>query len=142
MVNEIIPNQMPTDPATQDSLNAAAKAWRVPYWDWAAHNEVPILCQNKNIDVTTKFGTATIKNPMYQYDLPAGKTFGTMGPGSNQNYVLKSADGFAVSLLNTKTSHLTEFVNSGSSPLLPEDAPRPFRKTLRLFKQAPSTTRK
>ncbi|KAI9868865.1 MAG: hypothetical protein M1813_004716 [Trichoglossum hirsutum] len=95
MVNKIIPDDMPEDQTTQDSLKAAAKAWRFPYWDWAAHNEVPILCQNQSVGVYTKAGPATIKNPMYQYDLPPGKTFGTMGPPSNQNYVLRSADGFA-----------------------------------------------
>jgi tyrosinase len=91
MVNEIIPNQMATD--KQDSLKAAAKAWRLPYWDWAVNNEVPLLAQNESIEVSTKLGTAKIKNPLYQYDLPKGKTFGTMGPASNQTYVLISADG-------------------------------------------------
>ncbi|KAI9783412.1 MAG: hypothetical protein M1839_003947 [Geoglossum umbratile] len=93
MVSEVIPNQMPSDEETQASLMAAAKAWRLPYWDWAVHNEVPLLAQTPDIEVSTKLGPSMIKNPLYQYDLPQGKTFGTMGPDSNQNYVLKSADG-------------------------------------------------
>jgi hypothetical protein len=92
MVNEIIPKQMPTD--KHESLLDAAKAWRLPYWDWAANNEVPLLAQNEHIEVYTASGTGTINNPLYRYDLPKGKTFGTMGPASNQTYVLTSADGF------------------------------------------------
>jgi hypothetical protein len=102
MVNEIIPNQMATDKKTQDLLKAAAKAWRLPYWDWAVNNNVPLLAQNEYIEVSTKLGTAKIKNPLYQYDLPKGKTFGTMGPASNQTYVLISADGVPASISNAK----------------------------------------
>ncbi|KAI1255790.1 hypothetical protein MGN70_002530 [Eutypa lata] len=98
MVNEIIPNQMPSDDKTQDSLKTAAKAWRLPYWDWAANNEVPLLAQDQEIEVFTKFGTAKIKNALYQYNLPQGKTFGTMGPASNQTYTLVSADGVPASI--------------------------------------------
>ncbi|KAK7753992.1 hypothetical protein SLS62_004091 [Diatrype stigma] len=94
MVNEVIPNQMPSNDKTQDSLKAAAKAWRLPYWDWAVNNEVPLLAQDKEIEVFTKFGIGKIRNAMYQYNLPEGKTFGTMGPTSNQTYVLTSADRF------------------------------------------------
>ncbi|EMR68281.1 putative tyrosinase precursor protein [Eutypa lata UCREL1] len=100
MVNEIIPNQMPSDDKTQDSLKTAAKAWRLPYWDWAANNEVPLLAQDQEIEVFTKFGTAKIKNALYQYNLPQGKTFGTMGPASNQTYTLVSADGVPASTVD------------------------------------------
>lgn len=97
MINEIIPNQMPTDTATQKELIQAADAWRFPYWDWAAHSTVPLLAKTPEIEVQTKFGTSKIKNPLYQYVLPKGKTFGTMGPDDNQTYVVTSADGSPVS---------------------------------------------
>ena len=82
----------------KDELEDAAKAWRLPYWDWAVNNEVPLLAQEELIEVSTKFGTAKIKNPLYQYDLPKGKTFGTMGPAANQTYVPTSADGVPASI--------------------------------------------
>lgn len=97
MVNEIIPNQMDEN---DQKIKDAAEAWRLPYWDWAANNEVPLLAQEEVVQVTTKFGTSPIKNPLYQYDLPKGKTFGTMGPPSNQIYALISADGVPVSISN------------------------------------------
>lgn len=140
MVNEIIPKQMASD--EQDSLMAAANSWRLPYWDWAVHNEVPLLAQDELVEVTTKFGTIKIKNPLYQYDLPKGKTFGTMGPPSNQTYTLISADGVPASISNAKTGHLTNIVDSGNFRLLLEDAPQISVKILPLFKQASSTTLK
>lgn len=115
MVNEIIPNQMPTDETTQDSLKAAAKAWRLPYWDWAVNNEVPLLAQDQEIEVSTRFGTAKIKNALYQYNLPQGKTFGTMGPASNQTYALISADGVPASISNTKSDILLTSWTVGAS---------------------------
>lgn len=104
MVNNIIPTQMYEKDHVE--LEAAAKAWRLPYWDWAANNQVPLLAQEKEVQVTTKFGTSPIKNPLYQYDLPEGKTFGTMGPPSNQTYVLTSADGLPASISNEKSEIL------------------------------------
>jgi hypothetical protein len=94
MINEVIPNQIAVD--QQPAMLKAAAQWRMPYWDWAANNEVPVLAQNPTIQVQTVAGTSTIKNPLYSFNLPQGKTFGTMGPNSNQNYVVTSADGFPV----------------------------------------------
>lgn len=115
MVNEIIPNQMPSDDKTQDSLETAAKAWRLPYWDWAANNEVPLLAQDQEIEVFTKFGTAKIKNALYQYNLPQGKTFGTMGPASNQTYTLVSADGVPASISDVRSGILLTAWTVGAS---------------------------
>jgi len=95
MTEEVIP----TFPADQQAnLTAAANAWRLPYWDWAATKvrgssepdyTVPLIVLKKSIEVSTPTGQTTIKNPMYSFTTP--RPMGDYGINS-----LQSIDEFPV----------------------------------------------
>jgi tyrosinase len=77
MVDVVIPS-FPKD--KQAELTAAANAWRFPYWDWAAKKVrdpskpagyyVPLIVENKMINVVTPLGPTIIPNPMYAFTTP------------------------------------------------------------------------
>lgn len=58
--------------AVRERYLAAARRWRMPYWDWAAEPEdgssvYPDSVRTPTIAVTLPNGTATIRNPLYSY---------------------------------------------------------------------------
>jgi hypothetical protein len=81
---------IPSFPANQQAeLTAAANAWPLPYWDWAAKKSrdssepdynVPLIVLPKNIQVSTPTGQTTINNPMYDFTTP--KPMGDYGVNS------------------------------------------------------------
>ncbi|KAF2155064.1 Di-copper centre-containing protein [Myriangium duriaei CBS 260.36] len=60
--------------ATKARFQAAAKNFRIPYWDWAAVptcsgcQPYPLLVQNMYITVTTPSGSQSVLNPLFRYD--------------------------------------------------------------------------
>ncbi|KAF4635965.1 hypothetical protein G7Y89_g2127 [Cudoniella acicularis] len=51
----------------RQTYQTAADNLRVPYWDWASFPQVPDSVAQKQITITTPFGTQTVTNPLYQY---------------------------------------------------------------------------
>lgn len=49
------------------AYDAAGKAFRLPYWDWASDARVPPSCTRQNITVNGPDGRVTIRNPLYSY---------------------------------------------------------------------------
>jgi len=73
---------------------AAARAWRLPYWDWAQKKfrlsggwrgipeyiyDLPIIAKNPSVEVTDGNVQKTIPNPFYKFTTPDGKTMGSYG---------------------------------------------------------------
>ena len=75
MVNEVIPA---FDPSQHEQLKAAAREWRLPYWDWAAKKQrgdkkiydAALILKDKDVKVLTSTGQTTIPNPLYQFTTP------------------------------------------------------------------------
>ena len=62
-----------TYPATQRNVyTAEAETLRIPYWDWAANPALPAVVTTPAITINGPGGVVTVKNPLYQYNFPAG----------------------------------------------------------------------
>lgn len=77
------------DSANQETWKAAARLWRLPYWDWAEHQRylgnygLPQICTVEKIrivpfssDLQNPQPTAEVDNPHLKFTNPTGKAFG------------------------------------------------------------------
>lgn len=56
---------------------AAAKRWRLPYWDWARQPSLPGLVSNEKISILDNDGTMKeVENPMYRFQMPGARRMG------------------------------------------------------------------
>jgi len=77
-----------------DAMLSAADQWRLPYWDWAAKKpdykkgnpqvsdydyNLPVAFLESEIVLGTSKIPAKIPNPLYQFRMPGGGTFGGKG---------------------------------------------------------------
>ncbi|CCA72436.1 related to tyrosinase precursor (monophenol monooxygenase) [Serendipita indica DSM 11827] len=67
-----------TDAAKKTKYQAAARSFRIPYWDWALNADLPdFVSQQTTVTVDTPTGQQTIPNPLYQYTFhPVYSDFG------------------------------------------------------------------
>ncbi|KFY12493.1 hypothetical protein V491_06774 [Pseudogymnoascus sp. VKM F-3775] len=74
------------DSANQETWKAAARVWRLPYWDWAEHQRyldnygLPQICTVEKIrivpfssDLQNPQPTAEVDNPLLKFTNPTGK---------------------------------------------------------------------
>ncbi len=101
---------IPIEFASQDqaAMFHAAETWRLPYWDWAVKKpdwdpanpdnpknigplvglNVPYLLTQEQVYVRSRTGTAVpMPNPMWNFALPAGRTFGSYGITNQEGQV-------------------------------------------------------
>ncbi|KAI1211298.1 Di-copper centre-containing protein [Annulohypoxylon truncatum] len=60
----------------------AARAFRLPYWDWASNAQLPPSCAAPNVTVAGPRGPLTMRNPLYSYKWPTYPLNQTQFPGS------------------------------------------------------------
>lgn len=60
----------------------AAQAFRLPYWDWAAHPQLPPACAPERVTVRGPRGLLALRNPLYSYRWQTQPLNQTLFPGS------------------------------------------------------------
>ncbi|KAJ5925145.1 hypothetical protein N7454_007784 [Penicillium verhagenii] len=78
MTKEIVPKFAEEGRAEWE---AAAKAWRLPFWDWGITTSVPDLCKYPTFIVPSVDGKSeeVITNPLFQFRMPTNKPMSTVG---------------------------------------------------------------
>lgn len=73
----------------------AARAFRLPYWDWASNAQLPPSCAVLNVTVMSPSGPLTMRNPLYSYRWPTYPLNQTQFPGSAgwANETTRASDG-------------------------------------------------
>ncbi len=83
MVNEIIPKY----PKYKDKYLAAARTWRLPFWDWAKNPRMPQFARYKSVSIAIGGEPKVeIANPLYQFRMPNDKKMKAYGVGSIVNF--------------------------------------------------------
>jgi hypothetical protein len=51
---------------------AAAQAFRMPYWDWSTQYTLPPVVNSPYILINTRTGSTVLVNPLFQFEFPTG----------------------------------------------------------------------
>ena len=62
-------------PGLRVTYEAAARALRIPYWDWANSSTMPVVATIPLIDVQAPSGSQIISNPLYSYTFRSSADF-------------------------------------------------------------------
>ena len=62
-------------PSLRVTYEAAAKALRIPYWDWANSSAMPTVLTIPQINVQGPSGSQAIQNPLYSYTFESDTEF-------------------------------------------------------------------
>ncbi|KAI2468351.1 Di-copper centre-containing protein [Annulohypoxylon bovei var. microspora] len=95
-----------TDRRNSSAYREAARAFRLPYWDWATDAQLPPSCAARNVTVNGPRGSLTLRNPLYSYRWPTYPLNQTQFPGSAgwANETTRASDGksdFSLDVVNS-----------------------------------------
>src|SRR5436305_3178099 len=85
---DIIKTDVPTH--EQGPWEIAASQWRLPYWDWAAHQPyiknygLPEICTLEKINIVlpnSNHEKVPVDNPLWKFSNPSGKQMGDPSMG-------------------------------------------------------------
>ena len=62
-------------PGQRVTYEAAARALRIPYWDWANSSVLPNIATIPQINIQGPSGSQTIQNPLYSYEFRSSTDF-------------------------------------------------------------------
>lgn len=116
------------DNASSSDYDAASRAFRIPYWDWASDARIPPSCTRQSITVNAPGGPVTIRNPLYSYRWQSYPPDPTLFPSTEkwEEETTRSPEGgdhFPVDKVNAKLAGEAESITlrvvSDPLPILP-----------------------
>lgn len=92
MCEEIIPSCLTTNPKNahdkdfHGTLRDAVKTWRIPYWDWAATDDLPPIVKLITVEIDIKkvpsvadVPSGHMFNPLNKFEMPSKEPMGAWG---------------------------------------------------------------